>query len=278
MVRSRDKSISGMGVKDQMAKLKANLNIIASALLLMCLITTPAIVGYVHDFLSSLTHQAIITYVEDKHITRLEFQSYNGTWLSPERQSWTYDPDNKTIIVPSISYTVASNAEKTSLTIKLNYTYFTGAWLWDQKVEHIIIALSCSANLSTIDIYLRVYAPDGSFDYKCFDIAKSGYDITIDITLSYTMRAWFSTYTGHSGNGDGMVFVIDFSNPNLNGEYLMIKAYFTRSERSWVAGISDAVLAGIGVLMIIAAVFATPYVSLKDIAKLGSKARRRGET
>ena len=254
-----------------MAKLKANLNIIASALLLITLITVPAIVGYVHDFLSSLTHQKIIRYVEDEHIVSIDLGWYNSTasrWQW-ENQAFVYDDANHTIILPSIEQT-APSAREIRMNISLNASYYLGKWLWDAKVEHMIVAISTSTNITLEKVSLFAYDDAGNVKQKDFHINKNGTDITADIKLTYAMRAWFSQYTGTCGGGGdtGLAIGLRITNPStLDGEYMELRIYFTRTERSWVAGISDAVLAGIGVLMIVAAALATPYVSLKDLAR-----------
>ena len=263
-----------------MPKLKANLNIIASALLLITLITVPAIVGYIHDFLSSLTHQKVIRHVEDAHIVDIYLQRYNATadsW-SQNTQSWTYDPDTHKIIIPSVEQDAPTDSI-IRFFIRLNASYYTGKWLWDEKIEHIIIHMSTSTNITTSsDRPLYVYAFDdsGTSHAKTFAFNKNGSDITFDIELTYTLRAWFSQYSYKSAAGVGLYFMLQIVSPtNLNGEYVELTIYFTRTEQAWVAGISDVVLGAIGVGMIIVAVFATPYVNLKDLTRLARGRRRR---
>jgi len=268
-----------MGVKDHMPK-KATLNIAASVLLLLTLISVPAMVGYIHDFLSSLTHQTVIRYVEDKHIVYIELRWYNstaGSWQT-DVQSWVYDNATHKIIIPSIEQSAPSESTSDTtlrLNVLLNSSYFTGRWLWDACVEHVIIALSCSANTTIHYTIVGAYDDAGVYHAKEWYPNASGADYTIDLKLSYALRAWFSQFTGQLASGAGLAIGLRFSEPaSLAGEYMELTIYFTRTEKAWVAGISDAVLAGIGMLMIIAAIFATPYVSLKDLARL-AKGRRR---
>jgi len=257
--------------------MSGKLNIIASITLLCVLLLTPALAGYIHSFLSSLTHQKIVSYVEDSHLVQMYLKWYNstaGTWMT-DPQDWTYDPDEHKIIIAAIEQSGPTDTA-IDFYINLNGSYFTGAWLWDNKIEHIKIFLSLSTNI-TVSTPLCVYVYDdtGTGHAREFSINETGCDIDIDIAINYATRAWFASYSGQTSGGTGMTFMLKITEPaDLNGEYMEMTMYFTRTEQDWVAGVSDYVVASIGILLFIAGVFATPYVSVKDVRKLFSRRRR----
>ena len=258
-----------------MAGDKRGVALLASILLLGVLVLTPAAIGWFYDFLSSLTHQVVVARVDDVSLVDLRLGWYNstaGAWTW-EGQEWTYDPERYTVIVPSVSQG-GDSGSTVLLSIQLNASCFTGKWLWDEHIERLRVAVSASANVSISEVRIYAYDDAGEAYDKSFGVSANGTELAVGVELGYATRAWFSQFTGQQ-NGIGLQVRLVFSAPqNLAGEYLELAVSFLRSEKSWVAGLADYMLGMAGIGLLVLGLFATPFVSIRQIREFFRPRRR----
>ena len=255
---------------------KRGVALLASVLLLGVLVLMPAVIGWFYDFVSSLTHQITVKQLSDADLLGISLGWYNSTAeaVQWEPQSYTYDPDAGTIIIPSVAQS-GSTDQPIMLEIRVNHTSITGKWLWDDRIEHIVIAVAVSTNITVSNVKLTAYDDAGNGHAKTYELNKTGDSLTLDLSLSYTTGAWFSQYDGHRADGTGLRFELVITDPlDLNTQYMELSVIFTRSEKSWITGLADYMLGMAGIGLLVAGLFATPFVSLRQIRELFRPRRR----
>jgi len=233
--------------------------------LTILLVIVPALVSNAWSYISSLTEQER-HYVMDTHIREILIRWWNETasdW-KPETQSWSYDAGNYTIIIPSCSQSGTPQSHFTSIIIVL-YNNITGSWLWENRMEQIVITITSSINLTVNNVYLwNEYKPGEYIVLQ--DMAGSGSHLSLAHRFSYTELAQMSLWTG--GQITGLRIFINMPyDVSLNGAYLELKIYWLKTKLAWVSALGDYMLGFIGFAMFFAGIIATPWLSWRQIAR-----------
>ena len=133
-------------------------------------------------------------YVEESDIKNiLRRYRYASDWVC-KPQSWIYNLGDNTILIPAIEDGPLDQDSLNSIVLVL--WNITGSWMWEQRVEELVIEIACSINLTVNHVWL-FDDNYGERKLELNDMTGSGTNFTLTHRFSYMELARMSIWRGH---------------------------------------------------------------------------------
>mgnify|MGYP000091244570 CR=1 FL=1 len=248
--------------------------LVLSTIVIAIALLAPLFVAYAADQMRTYT-MLEKKFSAASYMMRVDWDYYNGSNVQNSIINIDYTTDGDDIIIPTLPSPSDGFSSTKAIQIFLNGTLLKGSDIWEAKCVKLI-AYCEMPNTQSEQVSLKIYGyDDGGSPMLLNTLEKTPNTTAWTIELEYTtiMLSKYATSTGVSSIGAGLT--LSFENVNVGpDDYVLFRVVWYVGKAPFSQSQIDLLLLGSGIVMMVCAAFATPYLSLKQLQALGRGRRR----
>ena len=249
-------------------------DVVLASFVIIAVLLAPIGLAYVCDQMRTYTQDVVVAEAAD-YITNVEVCAKNSSGVVGYPDQSYVITDDKYVLVPSISKepnpTMTDIAELFEFTLWFNQSEINGKWLWDKGITKVVVCFEGSKAISkSLSLHIGIKDADGTIhDFDVADYTPNASAFTFVWEPTTIQLAQLEPYDNTIQQFAMTLKSTDNTDLGYReGDYFAIRITFYTAQNPFSQEQIDILLLASGIVMLMCAAFATPYINLKQLEAL----------